>query len=148
MTESTLLPCIDNINEPFWQGCREGVLRLQQCPVSSRLIFPPRAVNPWSPRDKAQWTDVSGRGTIWSVIAPHPPLMLDFTELAPYNAIIVELEEDPTIRLVGNLVPEAGAPINAIAYEEIEIGTAVQVVFERVNDEISLPRWVQMPQMQ
>jgi uncharacterized OB-fold protein len=121
------------------------VLRLQRCPVSSRLIFPPRPFNPWSPRDKAEWSEVSGRGTIWSVIAPHAPLMLDFTALAPYNAIVVELEEDPTIRLIGNLVPEAGAPINAIDYEDIEIGTPVQVVFERVNDEISLPRWVQIP---
>ena len=148
MTETTLLPYIDDVNEPFWRGCREGVLRLQRCPTNGRLIFPPRPVNPWSPRDKAEWTEVSGRGTIWSVIAPHAPLMLDFTELAPYNAIIVELEEDPTIRLVGNLVPEAGAPINAIAYEDVEIGAAVQVVFEQVNDEISLPRWVQVPAIQ
>jgi uncharacterized OB-fold protein len=142
MTDTTLLPFIDDVNEPFWRGCREGVLRIQKCPASGRLIFPPRPVNPWSPRDKAEWTDVSGRGTIWSVIEPHPPLMLDFTDLAPYNAIVVELEEDPSIRLVGNLVPGAGAPINAIAYDDIEIGTAVRVVFEKINDEITLPRWV------
>jgi len=141
MTETTLLPFIDEINEPFWAGCREGVLRVQRCPTSGRLIFPPRPVNPWAPRVRAEWTDVSGRGTIWSVIEPHAPLMLDFSELAPYNAIVVELEEDPAIRLVGNLVPEAGAPINAIAYEEIEIGAPVKVVFERVNSEITLPRW-------
>lgn len=141
MSDNTLLPHIDDVNEPFWRGCREGELRMQQCPVTRRLIFPPRPVNPWSPRDKALWTTVSSTGTIWSVIAPHPPLMLDFTDLAPYNAIVVALDADPTIRLVGNLVPEAGAAINAIAYEEIEIGEAVQVVFERINDEITLPRW-------
>jgi uncharacterized OB-fold protein len=142
MTDSALLPFIDPINEPFWRGCREGILRLQQCPTTGRLIFPPRPLNPWSPREKAVWTEVSGRGTIWSVIEPHPPLMLNFTALAPYNVIVVALEEDPTIRLIGNLVPEAGAMINEISYDEIEIDTPVQAVFEQLNDEITLPRWI------
>lgn len=142
MNENTLLPHIDDCNEPFWRGCREGVLRLQQCPKTKRLMFPPRPLNSWSPRHKSVWTEVCGRGTIWSVIEPHPPLMLNFTELAPYNAIVVALEEDPSIRLIGNLVPEAGAPINSIAYDNIEIGAAVRVVFERIDDEITLPRWV------
>lgn len=146
VSTNTLLPHVDEINEPFWRGCREGELRMQRCPVTGRLIFPPRPVNPWSPRDKALWTTVSSTGTIWSVIAPHAPLMLDFTGLAPYNAIVVALDEDPTIRLVGNLVPEAGAAINAIAYDDIEIGTAVQVVFEYINDDITLPRWVRRVQ--
>lgn len=146
MSQPTLLPTIDETNAPFWNGCREGVLRLQQCPVSRRLIFPPRPVNPWSPRHKAVWTEVSGRGTIWSVIEPHAPLMLDFTLLAPYNAIVVALEEDPTIRLVGNLVPQAGAPINALSFDDIEIGAAVSVVFDRVNDAVTLPRWVRRTQ--
>ena len=64
MTEPTLLPHIDPDNEPFWQGCREGELRLQQCPVSGRLIFPPRPINPWSPRHKPVWVQLSGRGTL------------------------------------------------------------------------------------
>lgn len=146
MSENALLPHIDAVNEPFWRGCQAGVLRLQQCPVSGRLIFPPRPVNPWSPRDRAVWTTVSGRGTIWSVIEPHAPLMLDFTLLAPYNAIVVALAEDPTVRLIGNLVPAAGAPINAIAFEDIRIGTPVAVAFEYINEELSLPRWVRQAQ--
>lgn len=146
MAETTLLPHIDDINEPFWRGCREGVLRVQQCPVSARLIFPPRPVNPWSPRHKPVWTEVSGRGTIWSVIEPHAPLMLDFAQLAPYNAIVVALEEDPAIRLVGNLVAARGAPINGLSYADIEIGTPVRVVFEPVNDTITLPRWIRRVQ--
>jgi hypothetical protein len=43
-------------------------------------------------------------------------------------------------------VPEAGAPINAIAYDDIEIGTAVQVVFDRINEEVTLPRWIAQAQ--
>lgn len=142
MSDERLLPHIDGVNAPFWRGCREGVLRIQQCPATGRLIFPPRPLNPWTPGVEPAWVTVSGRGVIWSAIEPHPPLMLDFTDLAPYNAIVVALEEDPGIRLVGNLVPAAGHPINAIPYDEIEIGATVEVVFDKIDNEITLPRWV------
>ena len=142
MTTDTLLPHIDELNAPFWEGCRAGVLRIQRCAKSGRFMFPPRPVNSWHPEADITWTEVSGRGTIWSVIEPHPPLMLNFTELAPYNAVLVALEEDPAIRLVGNLVSRCGAAINSVDYDDIEIGTPVQVVFEAINDEITLPRWV------
>lgn len=142
MLDPALLPTLDEVNEPFWRGCREGVLRVQQCPRTGRLLFPPRPLNSWSPRVPPVWVELSGRGTVWSVIEPHPPLMLDFTALAPYNAIVVALEEDPVIRLVGNLVRVAGGAINAIRCDDIAIGAPVRVVFERVNDQISLPRWV------
>jgi uncharacterized OB-fold protein len=73
---------------------------------------------------------------------PHAPLMAQFTELAPYNVVLVALDEDPTVRLVGNVVAEAGAPIDSVDPATIEIGAAVRVVFETVNAEVSMPRWV------
>ncbi len=142
MSEGLLLPHIDAVNRPFWDGCREGVLRVQQCPSTKRLMFPPRPVNSWTPGVPPTWTEVSGRGTIWSVIEPHPPLMLDYADLAPYNAIVVALAEDPAIRLVGNLVPGPGGAINTLKYDDIEIGSAVKVVFERVDDQVTLPLWM------
>ena len=72
----------------------------------------------------------------------HPPLLPQFHDLAPYNVILVTLDEDPTIRLVGNLVNEVGDPINAIDPNSIEIGSAVRVVFDAVTDETTMPRWV------
>lgn len=137
-----LLPPIDPVAAPFWEGARRGELRLQQCSQTGRLIFPPRPMSPWAPRAEPRWTAVSGRGTIWSFVVPHPPLLPQFAELAPYNVILVALEEDARVRLVGNLVPEAGAAINAIDPVSIEIGARVRVVFERVSDEIHLPRWL------
>ena len=62
-------------------------------------------------------------------------------EVAPYNAIIVELEEDPSIRFAGNLVTGAEGEINEVDPATIEIGQPVQVVFHRIDD-VSLPRWV------
>lgn len=137
-----LLPPIDEHSAPFFEGCRRGELCMQQCSGTGRLIFPPRPFSPWDPHAKPRWTRVSGRGTIWSFVVPHPPLLSPFAELAPYNVIAVALEEDPTVRLIGNLVPAAGAPINAIDPATIEIGARVHAVFERVSDELTLPRWV------
>ena len=72
---------------------------------------------------------------------PHPPLLPAFAEVAPYNAIIVELEEDPLIRFAGNLVARADGAINEIDPATIEIGEAVSVVFHQIED-VYLPRWV------
>jgi hypothetical protein len=57
----------------------------------------------------------------------------------------VALEEDPSIRLVGNLVAEEGGDWNVIDPATIEIGTQVRVVFDRGDEaELPLPRWVRV----
>lgn len=92
---------------------------------------------------------MSGRGRIWSVVTPHPPLLPAFAALAekaPYNVVVVELDEDPTLRLVGNVVAAPDAGINSVDASTIEIGDAVHVVFDSpVDDEhgsVTFPRWV------
>jgi len=84
---------------------------------------------------------VSGRGRVWSFIVPHPPLLPGFTELAPYNVIVVEIDEDPTIRLTGNLVLQAGGRPDEIDPATISVGEAVRAVFHRVED-VGLVQWV------
>jgi uncharacterized OB-fold protein len=88
------------------------------------------------------WTALSGEGRIWSFVFPHPPLLPAFAQVAPYNVIIVELAEDPSLRMVGNLVTAADGPINQVDPTTIKIGTAVRVVFHRVADDVALARWV------
>ena len=137
-----LLPPIAPETEPFLEGTRMGELRVQRCVDTGRLVFPPRVTSPWGRRRAPEWVAVSGRGTIWSVVIPHPPLLPQFGDVAPYNVIVVSLDEDPCVRLVGNLVTEAGAPLNSVDPHTVEIGARVRVVFDRVTDEITLPRWV------
>ena len=137
-----LMPPVDETNAAFWEGARVGELRVQRCVDSGRLIFPPRALSPWGRHAEPAWEVVSGRGQIWSFVIPHPPLIPQFSELAPYNVILVALDEDPTLRMVGNLISEPGAPINSVASQEIEIGARVRVVFEAESEELPLPRWV------
>ncbi len=142
MSDEVLLPAIGEDEAPFWEATAKGELRIQQCARCERLRFPPRPMCPRCQSTESTWTRMSGRGTIYSFVVPHPPLLPQFAELAPYNVILVTLEEDPTIRLIGNLVNRAGDEIGAIDPNTIEVGQPVRVVFERVNDEIHMPRWV------
>ena len=96
--------------------------------------MPPRPMCPVCRSIEVRWEPTSGRGRVWSFIVPHPPLLPAFSELAPYNAIIVELEEDPLIRFVGNLVASADGEINEIDPATIEIGEPVRVVFHQIDD--------------
>jgi hypothetical protein len=136
----TLLPVIDEDSGPFWEAARRGELVMQGCARCGRLRFPPRPMCPQCQSTDVTWTPMSGRGTVWSFVVPHPPLLPDYSELAPYNVVVVALEEDPTLRLVGNLVTSADGPINELL--DIEIGGPVRVVFTPVSEDVSLPRWV------
>ena len=145
MIEGILLPELDEESAPFWHGCAAGELRIQTCASCGRFRFPPRPMCPWCRSFEHEWTPVSGRGRVWSFVIPHPPLLPAFQEFAPYNVIVVELDEDPSVRLVGNLVASEHQPINSVDPYSIEVGDPVRVVFQRVGDgedAVTLPRWV------
>ena len=142
MSQNPLLPPINEDNEVFWEGARRGELRVQRCVDTGRFIFPPRVLSPWGEHREPEWVAVSGRGAIWSYVVPHPPLLPYFSERAPYNVILVSLEEDPTIRMVGNLIAKEGGELNEIDPASIEIGAPVRVVFDAGDAELPLPRWL------
>lgn len=139
MSEGFLLPPVNELNAPFWEGAREGRLRIPRCPDTGRYVFPPRPVSPHGGHRPLEWVTVSGRGRVWSFCRPHPPLLPAYAVLAPYLVVLVALEEDPVVRLVGNLVREAGAPINEV--QQVAIGDPVEVLFEATSEAIHLPRW-------
>lgn len=125
------LPAINEDSEPYWEACRRGELRLQRCRGCGHLRFPPSLLCPRCLGDQAEWEKLSGRGHIYTFIVVHRPLHPAFFSEAPYNVAIVELEEGP--RLHTNIV---GCPNEALS-----IGMPVEVVFEKVDDEVTLPKF-------
>lgn len=142
MESGFVLPDVDTEDSAeFWAGCARGELLVQTCADCGRWRFPPRPMCPDCRSTEVLWVTASGRGRVWSFVVAHPPLLPAYGELAPYPVIVVELEEDPTIRMVGNLVTGADGPINEVDPASIEIGEPVRVVFSTVDD-VVLPRWV------
>jgi uncharacterized OB-fold protein len=142
--DGLLLPWPDDDGEPFWEYARHGELRIQACADCGRLRFPPRPCCPNCGSFEDEWRPMSGRGRIWSYVVAHPPLLPAYAERAPYPVVVVELDEDPTIRLVGTVtssVRRPDAPWNAVPPQRLRIGAPVQVVFQAMAPEVTVPRW-------
>ncbi|MDQ0934678.1 Zn-ribbon domain-containing OB-fold protein [Streptomyces turgidiscabies] len=133
-----LTPVVDEDGAPFWEYAARGELRVQACADCAEPRFPPRPCCPHCQSFASEWRPVSGRGRVWSYVVPHPPLLPDYAEQAPYNVILVELADAPRVRLVGNLVSGPDAPLNSLPPDRIRIGARVQVVFSSAG----LPQWI------
>ncbi|MFD9907811.1 Zn-ribbon domain-containing OB-fold protein [Streptomyces sp. NPDC059063] len=142
-TRELLAPVLDDDGAPFWEYAARGELRIQACAAAGcgELRFPPRPCCPHCGSFDSEWRRMSGRGRVWSYVVPHPPLLPGYADLAPYNAVLVELTDAPRIRLAGNVVTTADAPLNSLPPERLRIGARVQVVFAEQGGAV-LPRWV------
>ena len=123
------LPQPESNAQPFWDALREGELRLQRCAGCGLLGHPPRAMCPECGSFEFEWVPVSGRGTVYTFAVTQQPIHPALVDHTPFATIVVELEEGQ--RLTSNLVD--------VPPDEIEIGLPVEIVFERVTDEVTLP---------
>jgi len=124
-----LLPAVTPENEHFWKAGADGVLRFQRCSDCSTLIHPPSPVCPACLSRESDVADVSGRATVHTWTINHQPWIPGFDP--PYVVAIVEIEEQPDVRLMTNIV--------GCEPEEVEIGMPVKVLFEEREDGIFLP---------
>jgi len=127
------LPLPDEVTAPFWEGCRRGELRMQRCAACARFRFHPRPMCPHCLSFDSEWVRMSGEGTLYSFVICHPPVLPAFQAQVPFAVALVELAEDPALRVVGGV---QGTPP-----DRLRIGQRVQVAFEEIADGVVLPQW-------
>ncbi len=125
------LPRITPDNRPFWEAARRRELRLPRCLECRTLWYPLGPVCPECLSERCEWERLSGRGKVSSWVVFHQRYFESFVQDIPYNVVQVELDEGP--RLLANLV--------GIPNDQIAIGMPVEVVFDDVTPEITLPRF-------
>jgi uncharacterized protein len=125
------LPAITALNAPFWDGLKRHELELQRCDGCARVWYPPGPLCPHCWSDKFTWTRLCGRGRVNSWVIFHQAYYKSFEAEVPYNVVEVELEEGP--RLLTNLV--------AVRNEEIRAGMPVEIVFDKVTEEVTLAKF-------
>jgi hypothetical protein len=130
------LPTPTPETRPFWEGTRRHELWLPRCRPCGAFFFYPRTACPRCLGADLEWRQASGQGTLHTFTVVHRGLR-NFPLDAPYVIAIVELREGP--RLMTNLVGVVPDPAT------VRIGMPVEVVFEDVTAEVTLPRFRPAP---
>jgi len=120
-------PGITRDNAFWWEGVKAGKLLIQRCGGCGTLRHPPR---PMCPRCQSlEWdaVEAGGRGTVHSFVVSHYPQVPAFDY--PLAIGLIELEEGT--RLVSNVID--------IDPADVHVGMPVEVVFEAVDDDWTLP---------
>ena len=125
------LPRVTPDTEVFWQGCNRGQLLLAACTNCSNVHLPPGPVCPFCFSDDLGWKSASGFGHVSSWTIVYKNWFDAFNDDIPYNTVQVELDEGP--RLTTNLI--------RINSEQIRVGMKVEVVFDRITNDFTLPRF-------
>ena len=118
-----LLPRITPANAHFWQGGAEGELRILRCRCGY-YVHPPTSHCPECLGKELAPQALSGLATVATFTLNHQPWVPAPDH--PYVIAIVELDEQPGLRLMTNIVH--------CDAEAVFIGMRVRVVFEARED--------------
>jgi uncharacterized OB-fold protein len=127
------MPVPNEWTKPFWDSAKRGVLSLQRCRACRRFQHPPYPTCVNCMAIDLAFEPVSGRGTIYTYTIMYHTGDKRFAGAVPYASIIVELDDAPGALLAANLLD---AP-----YTEAKVGRRVDVVFQPLNDDITLPQF-------
>ncbi|MGW0353229.1 bifunctional MaoC family dehydratase N-terminal/OB-fold nucleic acid binding domain-containing protein [Nocardia nova] len=121
-------PTVSKDTEFFWAGTKLGELRIQQRPDGS-LQHPPVPALWKDHTEQSDYVVASGRGTVFSFVVHHAPKVPG--RQVPYVVALVELEEG--VRMLGEL--------RGIDPAEVEVGLPVEVGFQQLDDDNTVPYW-------
>ena len=124
------LPIITSSDKAFWEGAKRHELMAYRCLNCGTFYYPAihcvACDNP-----KMEWVRVSGKGQVFTFtiyrMVYHPAWKDD----VPYNVSWIKLDEGPV--LLSNVV--------GCKNEDIYIGMPVEVTFEDINEEVTLPKF-------
>ncbi len=115
-----MLPPLNAGNRAFWTGGVDGALVISWCAACKRYVQPPSADCPTCEGELVPRA-VSGRGTVFTYTVNHQRFMPNVA--VPYVIAIVELEEQPDLRIATNIVD--------CQPNSVFVGLPVEVRFER-----------------
>lgn len=106
--ETFPLPDVDDpITAPFFAGAARGALTIPCCDNCGRFVWYPADACPACSHPAFTWTDVSGRGTLFSWAVVERAFLPAFADQVPFVTALIALDEDPGVRVVSYIVDTA-----------------------------------------
>jgi len=121
----------DQWTEPFWAAARARRLVVARCSGCGLHRMPPTPFCPGCHSTVLDWTEVTGKGSIYAFTVVRRANLPEVQAALPYAPCVVELDGIAGIRLISNIV---GAEVDTI-----RIGAAVEVVWHERTDGVTLP---------
>ncbi len=126
------LPLPTKWSQPFWDAAKEHRLVLRKCSACGNIDHPPYLYCTACHADEHEWVDASGKGALYAYAVNHFGVPFPFWDDMPYVLAMIDLEEG--VRMISNLV-------ECDDFEKLENGMELEVVFDDVTDEVTLPKW-------
>ena len=126
------LPDVDDKEgAPFWEGTCQGEIRFPKCRSCNQFHWYPCVLCPFCHSPDIEWQALTSQARLFSWTCVRRDLGPLFAIRGPHIIGLVEFDEAPDLRLVTNLVD--------CQPEEVYVGMPLEAVFQRVNDNVTLP---------
>lgn len=127
------IPVPNEWTRPFWEAAKREVLAIQRCQSCGHLQHPPYPTCTQCMGIDLKFEPVAGKGKIYAYTIMYHTGDKRFASAVPYASIIVELDAAPGALMAGNLLEAE--------YTEAKVGRAVEVVYQKLDEDITLPQW-------
>lgn len=130
MSASRPLPVVDDEESAgFWKAADEHRLVVRACNSCGVKIHLPKSYCHRCGSWDVGWRDVHPTGSVYSWTVLHHTIHEAFP--APCTVVLIALEDDPSIRFVGQ-IPGAA---------ELYDGMPMRVRFENIEPGVTIPQW-------
>lgn len=130
-TKQKPVPTPDEASRPFFEGAREHRLMIQKCSSCGAVMWPVKTRCDNCLQATVTWVQASGKATLYSFTLMHQLLHPGFASEIPYNIAQVDLAEG--LRILTNVV--------GCRNDELVIGMPLEVTFEDLSSEVTLPKF-------
>ena len=121
----------ETLSKPFWEATKRHELVLPRCRTCSKIFFYPREQCPNCYSSDLDWTQVSGKGRLYTFTVVHQTAHPAFQPESPHIYAIIQLNEGP--RMPSNLVD--------CEFEDARIDMPVEAVFDDASDDYTLVKF-------